>query len=118
MEEDDAGETAVIRAAVRSAKKAIRPSKIGLPEPRVDRKSKSKDREKKRKPAPAGAKVTGKGGIFDRDMGEKRRAGGGPSTGGREGARARKGDAIGGMGKKGGKGGAKGATKGRKKGRG
>ncbi|OBZ78997.1 ATP-dependent RNA helicase DRS1 [Grifola frondosa] len=82
MEEDDAaGENGAIRAAVRSAKKAARPAKIGEPERRslpAKKKSKSK-------------KVTARaGGAFDKDMGQRTA---------REGLRAKKGDAIS-MGKK------------------
>lgn len=99
MEEDE-GETTAVRAAVRSAKKASRPAKIGLPETRPAKagKAKSKEKEKKRK----AGRVAGAKGVFDRDMGEKRKSGGG--GGAREGARAHKSDKIGGMGKKGPKG--------------
>ncbi|KAH8120370.1 P-loop containing nucleoside triphosphate hydrolase protein [Phellopilus nigrolimitatus] len=56
-------------------------------------------KEKKRKTG----KVTGKKGVFDRDMGEKRKSGGATAKA-REGVRANKTDKIGGMGKKGAKG--------------
>lgn len=95
MEEDE-GESGAVRAAVRSAKKAQRPTKIGLPEarPAIGKKAKSKDRGREKR------KVAGARGVFDRDLGEKRKSAGG-GGGAREGARANKGDKIGGMGKKG-----------------
>ncbi|TDL28452.1 DEAD-domain-containing protein [Rickenella mellea] len=90
MEEDDqVGENAMVKAAVRNAKKAARPTKIGIPEPR--RMKPSKMKEKKKKVAVA-RKVTSVKGVFDRDMGEKSRN--------REGVRANARDSIGGMGKK------------------
>ena len=76
--EDDAAETGAIRAAVRSAKKASRPAKIGEPERRQTSKS---------------AKAQ-KSGAFEKELGQRTV---------REGVRAKKGDVIGGMGKKGGK---------------
>jgi ATP-dependent RNA helicase DDX27 len=82
------GETGAVNAAIRSAKKAARPAKIGIPDHRNVPASK---RTKTRK----GASRTG-GNIFDSDLSSK------PARG--EGVRAKKGDAIGGMGKrKGGK---------------
>lgn len=100
MEDDDDGDNKGIRAAVRSAKKAIRPTPIGMPEARhANPKSKSKAKAKARTtPKPSAGK---KGGAFDRDMGEKRGNVGLARGAGREGARAKKGDKIGGMGKKG-----------------
>ena len=86
--EEDAEETGAIRAAVRSAKKASRPAKIGEPERRATS-SKSKKRDKKA--ARAKSVTKSKGGAFDRDLGQR------PA---REGVRAKKGDVIGGMGKK------------------
>ncbi|KDQ63735.1 hypothetical protein JAAARDRAFT_120352 [Jaapia argillacea MUCL 33604] len=86
MEEDDAipGETRVIGAAIRAAKKAARPGKIGEPEKRPMNSKKDKRGKKK---------VTARaGGAFSSEMGQSTRA--------REGVRAKKGDAIGGMGKK------------------
>ena len=77
--EEDAGETGAIRAAVRSAKKAARPAKIGEPERRVGPVSK-KARAKAKRP------VTKVGGSFDKDMGQRAV---------REGVRAKKGDSIG-----------------------
>jgi len=78
-----------MNAAIRSAKKAARPAKIGVPEKRM---SKSKG-----KSGPIKVKARA-GGAFDRDIEQK--AG---NSGRREGVRAKRGDAIGGMGKKGGK---------------
>lgn len=90
MEEDDgSGDRKAVDAAIRSAKKAARPSKIGIPEKR-DAKKASKKKAKR--------KVT-KGGNFGSEMGQR---GAGKTLG--EGIRAKKGDTIGGM-KKGGKGG-------------
>ncbi|KAF8078602.1 DEAD-domain-containing protein [Lyophyllum atratum] len=85
MEEDaEAGDEKVLNAAIRSAKKSTRPAKIGIPEQRP---SKTKTKNKPRK-------VTSRvGGAFDRDVEQK--------AGRREGVRAKKNDAIGGMGKKG-----------------
>ena len=93
-----------MKAAVRSAKKASRPAKIGVPESRV---AKQKPRVKEKKKPRSEQLLKGKSGrsMFDQDMGQKR---GGVS---REGARASSGDAIKGLnGKKvaGGKGKAKG----------
>ena len=82
--EDDAGETGAIRAAVRSAKKAYKPVKIGEPERKPAHPGKSKKLEKKKT-------GSGKAGAFDKDLGQRSA---------REGVRAKKGDAIGGMGKK------------------
>ncbi|KAI0094910.1 P-loop containing nucleoside triphosphate hydrolase protein [Irpex rosettiformis] len=81
--EEDAVETGAIKAAVRSAKKAIRPVKIGERQPTIHRKTRRNDSN--------GAK--GKiGGSFDKEMGQRSA---------KEGVRAKKGDIIGGMGKKG-----------------
>lgn len=88
LEDDDAAETGAIKAAVRSAKKAARPAKIGEPE----RKPTSRKAEKKAK-SKSKAKASTRGG-FDNDLSQKTS---------REGVRAKKGDKIGGMGKKGGK---------------
>lgn len=79
--EEDAGETGAIRAAVRSAKKAARPAKIGESERRAG--PASKKREKKAK---AKRPITKVGGSFDKDMGQRAA---------REGVRAKKGDSIG-----------------------
>ncbi|RDB28494.1 ATP-dependent RNA helicase DRS1 [Hypsizygus marmoreus] len=87
MEEDaEVGDQKTLNAAIRSAKKTARPSKIGVPEKRT---IKPKETRKARK-------VTSRtGGAFERDMDQK--------PGRREGLRANKNDAIGGIGKKGGK---------------
>ncbi|THV04926.1 DEAD-domain-containing protein [Dendrothele bispora CBS 962.96] len=89
MEEDaEIGNTGAVNAAIRSAKKASRPGKIGEPE-RRPQKTKSKSKGK-------GKKVTSRvGGAFDRDLGDK--------TSRHEGVRTKKGDAIGGMKPKGAK---------------
>ena len=86
--EDDEGETGAIRAAVRSAKKEYRPAKLGEPEKRPPRAGANK---KKQKPRESGGGVKG---TFEKDLGQR-------SV--REGVRAKKGDIIGGMKKKGGK---------------
>ncbi|KAI0651840.1 DEAD-domain-containing protein [Trametes meyenii] len=87
MEEDEAAESGAIRAAVRSAKRASRPAKIGEPERRPPQ---SKKKDKKR--AVRSKSVTKpKGSAFEKDLGQR------PV---REGVRAKKGDVIGGMGKK------------------
>ncbi|KZT74641.1 DEAD-domain-containing protein [Daedalea quercina L-15889] len=90
MEEDDAGgESGAIRAAVRSAKKASKPAKIGEPERRPAAISKKREKNKERKlRGKAAARI---GGAFDKDHGQRRA---------KEGVRAKKGDVIGGMGKK------------------
>lgn len=76
MEEDkELGDNKSVNAAIRSAKKAARPAKIGVPERKV-----SKPPKKKRK-------VTARSGnTFDSDIGQK-------STS-REGVRAKKGDTV------------------------
>ena len=109
-EDDDAADKGAMRAAVRSAKKAIRPAKIGMSENRA---TKQKTRGKEKKKRRSESLFTGQNGrsVFDRDMGQKRGAV-------REGARARSGDAIKGLSGKKGTGGkgktkAKGAHKGR-----
>lgn len=85
-DDEELGDSGAVKAAIRSAKKSARPAKIGVPEKRP---SKSKGKDKKRK-------VTARtGGAFDRDHGQKA-----SSAGRREGVRSRKGDAVGGMGKK------------------
>lgn len=90
MEEDEElGDAGAVQAAIRSAKKAARPTKIGVPE---KQKTKSKNKDKKSGPKRVTARA---GGAFDRDYGQKVAVGGR-----REGVRAKKGDAVGGMGKK------------------
>ena len=85
--EEDAEETGAIRAAVRSAKKASRPVKIGEPERRPN----STKKDRKKKAARTKSVTKPKGGAFEKDMGQRAP---------REGVRAKKGDVIGGMGKK------------------
>lgn len=76
MEEDEElGDNKSLNAAIRSAKKAARPAKIGVPE-RKD----SKPPKKKRK---ASARS---GNTFDSDFGQKSKS--------REGVRAKKGNAV------------------------
>lgn len=90
MEEDEeTGENGAIRAAVRSAKKASKPVKIGQPERKPS--SAGKKREKVKEKKKRGKAATRIGGAFDKEMGRR-------SV--KEGVRARKGDIIGGMGKK------------------
>jgi ATP-dependent RNA helicase DDX27 len=88
LEDDkELGQTGVVNAAIRSAKKAARPAKIGIP---VHRSVSTSKRTKARKG------TSKAGGAFDRDLSSKAARS--------EGVRAKKGDAIGGMGKhKGGK---------------
>ena len=82
MEEDkELGGNKSLNAAIRSAKKAARPTKIGVPE-RKDSKSPKKRRSVR------------SGNTFDSDFGQKSK--------GREGVRSKKGDAIK-LGKTGGK---------------
>lgn len=88
--EEDAEETPAIRAAVRSAKKAARPTKIGEPERRA---GPTKKREKKARAKQRVAKV---GGAFEKDMGQRAV---------REGVRAKKSDSVGSGKKKSGSGG-------------
>lgn len=76
MEEDkELGDNKSLNAAIRSAKKAARPAKIGVPE-RKDSKSPKKNRKVS---APSGD-------TFDNDFGQKLKS--------REGVRAKKGDTI------------------------
>lgn len=78
-EEDEAvGDGKALNAAIRSAKKASRPSKIGLPDT-ASRHAKSKGAARKK------SRVG-----FEKDLGQRNT----------EGTRAKKGDSIGGMGKK------------------
>lgn len=104
-----------VNSAIRAAKHAQRPRKIGedAPQPSFAKKKNKKDSGKGKKPGHASAKtkVLGKDSKFKAEMGAKRRGGGGRAT---EGIRAKKGD--GGIlgGKKSGKGGGKGKTKGRR----
>ena len=98
--EEDAQETGAIKAAVRSAKKTQRPAKIGEKQTQLESsKQRSRDKARKKQKVTAGKSSS----VFDKDLGQRPRASG--ATGGaanREGVRAKKGDKIGGMGKKGG----------------
>lgn len=76
--EEDAGETGAVRAAVRSAKKAARPAKIGLPEPSPQKRRKSKDRGRKQRPD----KLAGQKGLFEKEVGGRRKSGGGGAKSG------------------------------------
>jgi ATP-dependent RNA helicase DDX27 len=88
MEDDDERkEMGSMNASIRSAKKAARPPKIGEADMRTSNK-KPKSQSKKRAVGKPQANNK-KGSSFARDLGQKR-----------EGARAKKGDAIAGMGKK------------------
>lgn len=91
-DDEELGDRGAVHASIRSAKKAARPAKIGVPEKRPT-KSKGKDRKSGPKKVTARA-----GGAFDRDFGQK--GGAAASPGRREGVRAKKGDTVGGMGKK------------------
>ncbi|KAI0695597.1 DEAD-domain-containing protein [Cytidiella melzeri] len=86
--EEDAVETGAIRAAVRSAKKSMRPAKIGVQQPSLPQKKSKRKNDRAGTKAKAGSK--GSSG-FDKEMGQRTA---------REGVRAKKGDVIGGMGKK------------------
>lgn len=94
MKEDaELGGAGPINAAIRNAKKANRPTRIGVPEkPRDVRAAKTKERKAQRKKKDKLSKIG-----FKEEIGVKRKTG---STS-REGARAKKGDAIGGNKKKG-----------------
>ncbi|KIP11968.1 hypothetical protein PHLGIDRAFT_27593 [Phlebiopsis gigantea 11061_1 CR5-6] len=92
--EEDANETGAIKAAIRSAKKTQRPAKIGEKQPSLPS-SKQKSRGKARKAKSISRSTS----VFDKDLGQRSNA----SAATREGVRAKKGDKIGGMGKKGGK---------------
>lgn len=84
MDEDkELGDNKFLNAAIRSAKKAARPAKIGVPERKDSKPPKKKRRVSARS-----------GGTFDSDIGQKSKS--------REGVRAKKGDAIK-LGKTGGK---------------
>ena len=96
--EEDALETGAIKAAIRSAKKTQRPAKIGEQQAQLpSSKQKSRDKARKRQKV-----TTGKGSAFDKDLGQRPRGSAGGGAASREGVRAKKGDKIGGMGKKGG----------------
>ncbi|KAE9411109.1 DEAD-domain-containing protein [Gymnopus androsaceus JB14] len=87
-EDAEIGNEGAMKAAIRSAKKGFQPSKIGEPERRPVKTSKTKEKKKKSRRNSA----LGKRGGFERDLGDKASR--------HEGTRAKKGDIIGGMGKK------------------
>ena len=93
--EEDQGENGAIKAAIRSAKKTQRPARIGEKQPSLpSSKQKSKDKARKSKA------ISRSTSVFDKDLGQRSTS---TSSAAREGVRAKKGDKIGGMGKKGGK---------------
>lgn len=84
-EDEEAGDEKALKAAIRSAKKSARPSKIGVPEKKPSKGPRSKGKPRR---------VTSHaGGAFERDIDQKASR--------REGVRAKKGDSIGRTGKKG-----------------
>jgi ATP-dependent RNA helicase DDX27 len=90
MEEDnEMAKDAGVKAAIRSAKKSARPTKIGVPQPTPPQRKKTKEKRR--------SKVTFRatGSTFDRDLGQ--------TLGRGEGVRAKKGDTVAGMVRKGGK---------------
>ncbi|KAG7099249.1 nucleolar DEAD-box protein required for synthesis of 60S ribosomal subunit [Marasmius oreades] len=92
METDaEDGDGGAIKAAIRSAKKAARPAKIGDPERRRPASSRIKSRKKTRATT---ARISWGGGSFRKDFGDN-------AQNRTEGVRAKKGDNVGGMGKKG-----------------
>jgi ATP-dependent RNA helicase DDX27 len=112
--DEEFNDKAVVDSAIRAAKHAQRPRKIGddAPQPLFGKKNR-KDSGKRKKPGHASAKtkILGKDSQFKAEMGAKRRGGGGGVS---EGVRAKKGDRGVLGGKKGGKGGGKGKVKGRR----
>ena len=82
MEEDKRDQRA-IGASIRSAKKSMRPTKIGMPEPRLQ--------EFKPKEKNVGQKKQKNANAFDRDHGQHTKT---------EGIRAKKGDSVGRAGKR------------------
>ena len=103
-----------VDSAIRAAKHAQRPRRIGedAPRPSFGKKNR-KDAGKRKKPGHTSAKtkVFGKDSKFKAEMGVKRHGGGGGAT---EGIRAKKGDSRILGGKKGGKAGGKAKIKGRR----
>lgn len=81
MEEGE--DRGAVNASIRSAKRAARPSKIGVLEHRPSKTRKERPKVSKRK-----TKIGG--GSFDQDMGQRTKT---------EGTRAKKGDSIGRIGK-------------------
>ena len=96
-EEKEEGDRKVVDAAIRAAKKASRPAKIGVPVQQNANRSKKAKRK---------TKVTSHGSVFSKDMEQRSNRG--------EGVRAKKGDAVAGM-NKGGKRKGKSVGKGRGK---
>lgn len=98
-EDAEMGETGAVKAAIRSAKRASRPNKIGVGEnPRDARKgSKGRSNSKSRRQGKKKKERVSKIG-FQKELGVNRKS----AAGGREGTRAKKGDAIGSGKKKGG----------------
>jgi len=82
MEEDETDQRAV-GASIRSAKKAMRPTKIGMPEARPQ--------ETKAKKTRGGPKKQKKTSFFESDLGQHTKT---------EGIRAKKGDSVGRAGKR------------------
>ena len=79
MEEDETDQHA-IEASIRSAKKAMRPKKIGVPEPQGVKPKKARGLKKQKNAS-----------SFDRDLGQRTKT---------EGIRAKKGDSVGRAGKR------------------
>lgn len=96
-EEKEEGDRKGVDAAIRAAKKASRPAKIGVP---VQQNANSSKKAKRK------TKVTSHGSVFSKDMEQRSNRG--------EGVRAKKGDGVAGM-KKGGKRKGKSVGKGRGK---
>jgi ATP-dependent RNA helicase DDX27 len=82
MEEDKTDQRS-IGASIRSAKKAMKPTRIGMPEPRPPK--------VKAKKAQGGAKKQKNTSTFDRDLGQRAKT---------EGIRAKKGESVGRAGKR------------------
>ena len=82
MEEDETDQRS-IGASIRNAKKAMRPTKIGMPEARPQKTKGKKVRAEPKKQKNASS--------FDRDLGQRTKT---------EGLRAKKGDAVGRAGKR------------------
>jgi len=85
--DEEMGDTGALKAAIRSAKRSARPTKIGVP---VKRALNPKEKNKK-----SGRRVTSRVGAFEKDLGQTTVKG--------EGMRAKKGDMIGRTGKRVGK---------------
>ena len=96
-EDEELGDQKLLNASIRSAKKAARPAKIGVPERGGLHTAKKKNKSSTKKPRG--------GGSFESDLSQKSKP--------REGIRARRDDAV----KLGNKGGGNGGNKTKKKGR-